>query len=195
MIKKIAIALVAAVLNSLGVGLALPREWKIEQQVVIHRPPSRIHPLLFDLRRWQDWSVWTRAMDPQLRNTYEGPQDGVGSKWLWLGPKMGRGRIEIVAFDPQGRLDLDEAIESDVVNAHASIIFVAEGDSTRVTWRDEGTLPPVVGGFFRGTVEAGLNENFSTSLLKLKAIVEALPEPVALPVAREVDAGIDAGAL
>ena len=94
MIKKIAIALVAAVLLALGVGLALPREWKVEQQVVIHKPPARIHPLLFDLRRWQDWSVWTRAMDPQLRNTYEGPQDGVGAKWLWLGPKMGRGRID-----------------------------------------------------------------------------------------------------
>jgi hypothetical protein len=184
-IKKFAIALVAVVLIALAVGLALPREWKVERQVLIHGPAGRIHPLLIDLRRWQDWSVWTHAMDPALRNTYEGPRDGVGAKWLWLGPKMGRGRIEIAAFDP-GRLDLDEAIESDVVNAHASITFTAEGEETRVTWRDEGTLPPVVGGFFRSTVEAGLNENFSASLLKLKSIVEALPVTVAR------DAGLDA---
>ena len=80
MIKKFAIALIALIAVTLAVGLALPRGWEVEQQVVIAAPPQKIHALLFDLKRWQDWSVWTRAMDPQLRNTYEGPQDGVGAK-------------------------------------------------------------------------------------------------------------------
>ena len=120
----------------------------------------------------------------------------MGAKWLWLGPKMGRGRIEIVASDPRRGIDLDEAIESDVVNAHASLTFVAEGEGTRVTWRDEGTLPLIAGGFFRGTVEEMLNTHFAAGLLKLKTAVEALPEPVVVPSAPVVDAGVepDAGA-
>lgn len=196
MIKKIAIALVALALATLGVGFLLPRGWKVERHVVIHAPPTRIHPLLFDLRRWQDWSVWTRAMDPALRNTYEGPQDGVGAKWSWLGPKMGRGRIEIVASDPQRGIELAEAIESEVVNAHASLAFTPEGEGTRVTWRDEGTLPPIVGGFFRSTVEEVLAANLAAGLEKLKATVEALPEPVlrAPVIPTPPDAGADAGA-
>ncbi|MDP1829695.1 MAG: SRPBCC family protein [Archangium sp.] len=177
MIKKFSIALVALIVLTLAVGLVLPRTWRVERHVVINATPARIHPLLFDLKRWQEWSVWTRALDPMLRNTYEGPQDGVGAKWMWLGPTMGRGQIVITASDPLRGVELDESIESEVVNARASLAFTAEGDATRVTWVDEGTLPPVVGGFFRGTVEDRLGAHFATSLEKLKAVVEAQTPP------------------
>ena len=176
MIKKFAIPLIALVALTLVVGLALPRGWRVEQELVIAAPPQRIFPLLFDLKRWQEWSVWTRTMDPQLRNTYEGPSDGVGAKWLWLGPKMGRGQLLIVASDPVRGIELEESIEAEVPNAHASIAFTAVSGGTRVTWLDQGTLPPIVGGFFRGVVEDRLNADFSTSLRKLKSIVEGQPE-------------------
>lgn len=173
MIKKFSIILVALTVLTLGAGLVLPRTWRVERHVVINAPPERIHPLLFDLKRWQEWSLWTRAMDPLLRNTYEGPQDGVGAKWLWLGPTMGRGQIVITASDPQHGIELDESIESEVVNARASFAFTSEGDATRVTWVDEGTLPLVAGGFFRGTLEEKLGAHLAASLERLKAVVEA----------------------
>lgn len=172
MIKKFSISLVVATLVLLGVGFALPRTWRVERHVVIAAPPAAIHALLFDLKRWQEWSVWNRTIDPLLRNTYEGPHDGVGARWLWLGPTMGRGQVVIVASDPQRGIELDETIESEVVNAHASLTFTAEGDATRVTWVDEGTLPLIMGGFFRGVVEDGLALHISTSLQKLKALLE-----------------------
>ena len=117
--------------------------------------------------------MWTRAMDPQLRNTYEGPQEGVGAKWMWLGPKMGRGRMVIVASDPLRGIELEQAIESDEVNARASLSLSREGAGTRLTWIDEGTLPFLVGGFFRGTVERQLGEHLAASLEKLRALAEA----------------------
>ena len=175
MIKKFSVSLVVASLVLLGVGFVLPRGWRVEQHVVIAASPAQIHALLFDLKRWQEWSVWNRTMDPLLRNTYEGPHDGVGARWLWLGPTMGRGQVVIVASDPQRGIELDEAIESEVVNAHASLTFTPEGEATRVTWVDEGTLPPIMGGFFRGLVEDRLAENVSTSLQKLKALLEDRP--------------------
>lgn len=183
MIKKIAIALVALVVLTTAVGAALPRTWRVERSVVIASTPERIFPYLNDLKRWQEWSVWTKAMDPLVRHMFEGPQDGVGARWSWLGPKMGQGKIEIVEADPAVGISLSESIESPTENAHASLRFTREGAQTRVTWIDEGTLPWVVGGFFRGTVEEVLSANFETSLNKLKAVVEALPPPpVAAPV-------------
>ncbi len=175
MIKKFAIALVAVVLLTLSAGLILPRGWRVERQVLINAGPGRVHALLFDLKRWQEWSVWTRAMDPLLHNTYEGPQEGVGAKWMWLGPKMGRGQVAIVASDPLSGIELDEAIESEVVNAHASVKLTVEGSATRVVWIDEGTLPLIVGGLFRGAVERQLGEHLQASLQKLKAVAEAQP--------------------
>ena len=187
MIKKFAFAAIAVTVLALTAAFLLPRAWRVERQVVIDAGPERVHALLFDLRRWQDWSVWNRTMDPQLRNAYEGPQDGVGAKWLWLGPKMGRGQLVIVASDPQRGLELDQAIESDQVNAHASFTFTPEGSSTRVTWVDQGTLPPLAGGFFRNTMQERLGAHLEASLTKLKTIVEA-QAPAPAPI-EAVDAG------
>lgn len=171
MIKKFAISLLALLLLGVAVAFALPRSWKVERSVVIEAPVDRIHPLINDLKRWQDWSVWTRAMDPQLRNIYEGPQDGVGARWEWMGPTMGRGAIEITTSDPELGLTLDERIEGDVVNAHASLTYTREGSGTRVTWTDEGQLPPF-GGLFLSTVETTLAAHFEQSLAKLKTHAE-----------------------
>lgn len=196
MIKKIAIALIAVVLIALGVGLSLPRDWEVERAILINSTPERIAPFIIDLKRWQEWSVWTKAFDPLMRNTYEGPADGVGAKWLWLGPTMGRGRIEIVAADNTRGIELEQALESELANAHATIAFTVEGTQTRVTWRDRGTLP-VLGGVFLGHVEATLGNNFEVSLEKLKSLVEALPPPVVVPPPAPMlqqDAGVaDAG--
>ncbi len=183
MIKKFALAAIAVTLLALGTAFMLPREWRVERHVVINSTQHRVHAMLFDLKRWQDWSVWTRTLDPQLRNAYEGPQDGVGARWLWLGPKMGRGQVVIVASDPQRGIELDQAIESETVNAHASLTFTAEGSATKVTWVDEGTLPLIAGGFFRSAMEQQLGANLETSLTKLKTIIEAqTPPPPPLPV-------------
>lgn len=190
MIKKFAFAAIAVTLLCLGAAFVLPREWRVERSVVIDAAPQRVHALLFDLKRWQDWSVWNRTMDPQLRNAYEGPQDGVGAKWLWLGPKMGRGQLVIVASDPLRGIELDQAIESETVNAHASLTFTPEGAATRVTWVDEGTLPPIAGGLFRNTLQQQLGAHLESSLTKLKTILEAqTPAPAPLPPADPVDAG------
>jgi hypothetical protein len=111
---------------------------------------------------------------------------------------MGRGRLEIVEASPALGVKLDEAIESETVNAHASLLFSADATGTRVTWVDEGTLPPVLGGYFRGMIEAMLGTNFENGLKKLKTVVEALPPTVTPPPPPPApsglaDAGVDAG--
>lgn len=39
-------------------------------------------------------------------------------------------------------------------------------------WVDEGTLPPVIGGYFLGFINNMLSENFQTGLQNLKAVAE-----------------------
>jgi Polyketide cyclase / dehydrase and lipid transport len=156
------------------VGLVLPRGWRVERAVVIAGPPERISPWLSDLHRWQDWSVWTKAMDPSVRHAYWGPEQGVGAGWSWLGLTMGRGKVTITSADPRRGVTLDEAIESDQVNAHASLTLTPEAGGTRVTWVDEGELP-LLGGYFRPRVEARLATHLEASLGRLKTVVEGGP--------------------
>ncbi len=172
LVRRLAIAVVAVVAVGFAIAAALPRAWHVEQTVVIAAPPEKTYALLANLRRWQDWSVWTRELDPQVRNTFEGPESGVGARWSWLGPKMGHGQLEITAADPAVGLQLTETVGGPRPSAFAVITLepTAEG-GTRLTWSDDGNLP-VLGGVFTHVTERLLTEQIAESLARLKTRLE-----------------------
>jgi hypothetical protein len=154
------------------VGLFLPRQWHVEQTVVINAGPEHIHPLVDDLKEWQSWAAWTKAMDPEVKYDYSAKASGEGAWWSWAGPKMGRGKMTITKSDQATGVWVDEMIEADEVNAKGALTWTREGEATRVKWVDEGTLPPVIGGYFVGFINKMLAENFQTGLKNLKAVAE-----------------------
>jgi len=172
-LKVAGLGLVVLVALLVVVGLVLPRKWHVERSVVINAGPEHIHPLVNDLKAWQSWAVWTKAMDPEVKDEYGGPASGVGAWWAWNGPKMGHGKMTITKSDVASGVWVDEMIETDdEVNAHGSLTWVQEGGGTKVTWVDEGLLPPVMGGYFVSMIEDMLGDNFQTGLKNLKAEVE-----------------------
>lgn len=193
MLKKAAILVGAIALLIGAIGALLPRQWHVERSIHIEAPPERVLPFVANLRRWQDWAVWTKAMDPNVVNTFAGPDEGVGARWQWQGPVMGHGAMTITAADRTG-VSIDEAIESDVVNARGRLAFTPDGQGTTVTWSDDGTLPPM-GGFFRENLEAMLGAHFEKGLSALKSVVEQQPppQPPPLPSSLEGLAVPDAG--
>lgn len=174
LVRRAAIGLISALVALALVGVARSRTWVVERSIVMHATPEVIHGLVANLRRWNEWSAWTRNEDPAGRYTYEGPTVGQGAKRLWLGPVLGRGSSEITNADPVRGVWLDERIESAEVNAHASLTYVAEGGgTTRVNWHDSGDLPPVIGSWFRQDVERRLGERMEESLSRLKQLAES----------------------
>ena len=170
---RLGLGLLALVVVLAVVGLFLPRQWHVERSVVIGAPPEHIHPLIHDLKAWQSWAAWTKAMDPEVKYEYSAVASGVGAWWSWTGPKMGHGKMTITKSDVNAGVWVDEMIETDqAVNAHGSLTWTQQGGGTKVTWVDEGTLPPVVGGYFVRFINNMLSENFQTGLKNLKAEVE-----------------------
>ncbi|HSP80740.1 MAG TPA: SRPBCC family protein, partial [Myxococcaceae bacterium] len=84
----------------------------------------------------------------------------------------GRGKMTITKSDAAAGVWVDEMIEADEVNAHGSVTWTLEGGGTKVTWVDEGELPPVIGGYFVGMIEEMLGENFQQGLEGLKKQAE-----------------------
>lgn len=179
MLKRMGILLLSLIIVLGLVGLLLPRTWHVERSIDIDATPDRVLPFVANLKRWQDWAVWTKTMDPKVSNTYGGPDEGVGARWQWQGPVMGHGAMTITKADPTG-VTVEEAIESNEVNASGRFAFLVEGNHTKVTWTDEGQLPPM-GGFFRPALEQMLGTNFEKGLKGLKALVEKQPVPQPLP--------------
>jgi hypothetical protein len=172
-LKIVGLGLVGLVAVLVVVGLFLPRQWHVERTVVIKAGPEHIHPLVSDLKQWQSWAAWTKDMDPEVKNEYGGPASGVGAWWSWNGPVMGHGKMTIVKSDVASGVWVDEMIETDDgVNAKGSLTWTRQGEETTVKWVDEGTLPPVIGGYVVSMIEQMLGDNFKTGLEKLKVQAE-----------------------
>src|SRR5688572_14419408 len=95
------------------VGLFLPRQWRVEQVVLVNAGPEHIYPMVNDLKQWQSWAAWNKEMDPAVKWEYAGPASGVGASWAWDGPQMGHGKMTITRSDPGAGVWVDEMIETD----------------------------------------------------------------------------------
>ena len=59
-------------------------DFAMTRSATINAPADRIRSHLNDFREWQKWSPW-EGVDPDLRRTYTGPEQGVGSHYGWAG--------------------------------------------------------------------------------------------------------------
>lgn len=174
MLKKILGLLVLGIGVFMIVAALQPNELRVERSLAINASADKIFPYLNDARKMNEWSPWAK-MDPQMKQTYTGPEAGVGASAAWVGnSKVGEGKQTIV-----------ESRANELVRTHleflkpfksestAEFALKTEGDRTTVTWSMYGpknfimkamglvmSCDKMVGGQF----ESGLNN--------LKAIVE-----------------------
>jgi Polyketide cyclase / dehydrase and lipid transport len=150
-------------------GLILSSHWRVERTVLIHAPTERIHALVDDFHAWKQWE---QINDPTLTFDYSGPEHGKGATRGYHSHYAGTGSTTITESDPARGLQLESKVNSDVATAHAVITYDAEGQATRVTWKDEGALPMITGGYLRDSVEEGLRQHLDQNLAKLKDTAE-----------------------
>lgn len=175
MLKKLALAVVALVALVVVVGLARGRHWRVEKAAVINAKPETLHAFVDDFERgWTRWSVW-HAMDPKGVWSYAGTPGTVGHTMSWQGPEVGTGKLTLTKIEPL-EVAYDGAIESNDVNDKGTLTFTPDptpgSTATKVVWIDEGDAPPVVGGLFKGMLEAMLGDQFQKNLDALKVVAE-----------------------
>lgn len=177
-VKIVGILIVVLVVLCLGIGLFLPRDWSVERSILIQAPRSKIHAFVESPARWNDWFTWEEMKtDPEYKVWTSGPEKGVGATYQWTGSSSGRGKLVIAHCDENSGIHIDEWIQADESgpkNATGRIVYTDGPDgSVRVTWSDQGTLPPVIGGYFRSMVDASIGKAFEKGLANLKARAEA----------------------
>jgi len=172
-LKVFLIGLIGLIVVTVVIGLLLPSRWEAETSTTIKAEPAKIHTLVANFDNWKVWATENmKTQDPDAVVTFSGPPSGAGATMSWESAKMGRGRLTITKSDPQKGIWYESAIESDEINGEGWVTYERDGENTKVTWHDEGDLPPVIGGYFRGTLNQALEEHFSKSLAKLKEAAE-----------------------
>jgi len=168
-------SLLAVALLLVGLGLLLPRHWHVEASIMINAPPDAIHARIDDLHHWPQWAQWNQsALAPQ--NHVGTPSSGLGATLTWYGraaasDKLTTGEVRIVRSEPS----LGVWFESRTMGgapSRASLTYSERPGVTEVTWRDDGELPPIVGGLFRDLFQKRLAQHMQAGLEKLKDLVE-----------------------
>ncbi|MGB5810595.1 MAG: SRPBCC family protein [Polyangiales bacterium] len=169
--KIIVGGLVAITLLAVGIGLFLPKEYRVERSIEIDAPAEAVFAQVNDLRNWAAWSPWLAA-DPTIKNTFSGPASGVGAKVVWTSENSGDGSQTITLSEPPSRIEtrLDFG---EMGQPGADFTFVPEGEGTLVTWGLAGTAGSALGGYFALIMDRLLGPQYEDGLQRLKTVVES----------------------
>ena len=75
----IALYLIAAVVVIFLIVVALqPAAFTVTRSARLAVPPEKVFPHVNDLHQWEAWSPWAK-MDPNSKNSFQGPASGVGA--------------------------------------------------------------------------------------------------------------------
>jgi len=127
---------IVAVLAVVFVALAFvgPEHVQVEREATIEAPVDLVFAEVNSLQRWAAWDPW-QARDPNIVNTFSGPESGVGSRNEWKSShkEVGNGTQEIT-----------ESVENQLIRTHltfdghgeanSAMEFTASGESTQVKW-------------------------------------------------------------
>src|SRR3989338_8452512 len=100
MIRKILTVLVALAAG-LAVAVAMrPSEFQVTRSATLSASPSTVFPHVNNLSKWNAWSPWAK-LDPNAKETFEGPAEGEGAVMKWAGDKnVGEGIMTITESRP-----------------------------------------------------------------------------------------------
>ncbi|MEO8353950.1 MAG: SRPBCC family protein [Chthoniobacteraceae bacterium] len=139
MLKKIFLSLAVIVVAFLIVAALQPADFRVTRAATVAAPPAQVFSQINDLHHWNAWSPWAR-LDPNAKNTFDGPAAGVGAGFGWAGnSEVGEGHMTITESQPNERI----VMKLEFVKPFAGVnitefTFHPEGDQTAVSWTMTG---------------------------------------------------------
>lgn len=172
-LANVGITLLALVALVLLVGLFLPRTYLVERSIDIQAAPEAIYPDLASLRRWPEWTVWNRDLDPGLELNYGTPDTGVGAEYSWQGPKLGDGQLKLVRADPATGIAYELSFQKGSMRSEGVIALEKVAGVVRVTWNNRGDLGKnPINRYFGLMMDKMVGPDFEKGLQNLKARAE-----------------------
>src|ERR1043166_5901563 len=135
MIKKILIGFVALIVILLAVIATRPAEFRVVRSATLAASPAALFEQVNDHHKFTVWNPFMK-LDPNVKNTYSGPEAGVGAVCSWDGNRdIGAGSCTITESKPNElvryRMEWKRPMEG---TATVDFTFKPTGDKTVVTW-------------------------------------------------------------
>jgi Polyketide cyclase / dehydrase and lipid transport len=135
MIKKILLGLVAIIAIFLIYVALRPADFRVERSVTLSAPAAVLFEQVNNHHKFTEWNPFMK-LDPNVKNTYSGPESGVGAVCSWEGnSNIGAGSATIIESKPgelvRERMDWKRPMEG---TSTVDFTFKPVGDKTVVTW-------------------------------------------------------------
>jgi hypothetical protein len=149
-----------------------PRILKVFRVETIHSAPKTVFNYINNTELIQKWNPFIMG-DPEVKVSFEGPQEGVGAAWSWSGPKAGAGKATIEKTELNKsvsvRLDFERPFKA---TNYGEYTLAEKGNDTEVTWlvNETSLIPRVISTFIN--LDKAIGSQFEVGLLELKKIVE-----------------------
>ncbi|MEO0911734.1 MAG: SRPBCC family protein [Pseudomonadota bacterium] len=173
LLKRFITGLLALIVVLAGVAFLLPREVSVARTIQIDAPPEAVFGHVDNLQAFAEWSPWG-ALDPDMSQSFSGPERGVGNRMEWQSEaaNVGSGTQEIVAVKE------NEAVETaldfgPMGTADAQWLLAAKEGGTEVTWAfqtDMGMNP--ISRYMGLMMDGWVGADYEKGLANLKARVE-----------------------
>lgn len=177
MIKKIFLALLAVIAGICLVAAFKSGDFAVTRSAVIAAPPEAVFKIANDMRRWNEWSPWSKV-DPAMKSSLEGPPEGAGAIYHWEGNmEVGKGTMRVTESKPSERIGMKlEFKEPMAGDGDVVFTFAPEGAGTKVTWT-MSTKQPFMGRLFGlfMNMEKMTGDAFDTGLASLGKLATAAP--------------------
>jgi len=177
MIKKVLLGIVVVVAVFLTIVYLQPSRFRIERSTLIAAPPEKVFVQVDNLRNWDAWSPWAK-LDPNAKNTFEGPSSGAGATFRWAGNKeVGEGSMTIIESIPGELVRIQlEFIKPFEDQSTAEFTFQPSDDQTEVTWSMYGENNFMSKAFcLFMDMDQMLGGQFEQGLAQLKSVAESAP--------------------
>lgn len=151
-----------------------PKHYTVTRTQLMKASPESIFAEVNNFRRWEAWSPWAK-IDPNMQQTYSGPESGEGAEYRWQGnSKVGQGGMKIREADAPSHVGIDlEFLKPFAATCDTQFSFKPQQDGTLVTWTMAGTnnyIAKLFGLIFN--MDKMIGADFEKGLTALKGIVE-----------------------
>lgn len=191
MFKKILawslVVLAVVVVAFAGIVAMQPSHYHIERTATMTAPPEAVFAQVNDFHNWGAWSPWAK-LDPNAKNTFEGPAEGEGAIFRWAGnDEVGEGSMTILESRPSEFVKIELAfIKPFEDTAATEFILKPDGEQTAVTWNMYGENNFMAKAFcLFMDMDKMIGDQYEKGLASIKSIVEAKPEPEPQPPAAD----------
>lgn len=185
LLKFLVLATLVAVIAVVAIGLALPDTVHLERSISVRARPATAYVALNSFKRFRQWSPWA-GLDPKTLYADEGPLWGVGAKLSWSSehPSVGHGSQEIVAAVPYREIRSRLVFGGFGSDSESTLAIAADGEGARITWSyDSRFNGDLLGRFLALKLDDWVGADYEQGLQRIRAMLEALPDVGADPLA------------